>query len=80
MNVGKRIGFFSIRDEGFIDFNKWKQNNITKDIQNNYSASNTTNRLSIMNDIMSKINVSNNYKVFRVLDNKYSIVMSEYDI
>ena len=33
-----------------------------------------------MNDIMSKMNVSNNYTVFRVMDNKYSIVMSERDI
>ena len=29
---------------------------------------------------MSKMNFSNKYKVLRVLDNKYSIVMSENDI
>ena len=33
-----------------------------------------------MDDIMSKMNVSKNYKVFRVLDNKPSIVMSEHII
>ena len=29
---------------------------------------------------MSQMNVSNLYKVFRVLDNKNSIVMNEHDI
>ena len=57
-----------------------KQDNITKDIQNDYSSSDNPNKLSIMNDLMSKINLSNNYKVFRVVDNKYSIVMNENDI
>ena len=33
-----------------------------------------------MDDIMSKMNISNNYKVFRILDNKNSIVMDELDI
>ena len=47
LNVGKLIGIFGIHDEGFIDFNKWKQDNITKDIQNNYSASDTPKRLSV---------------------------------
>ena len=80
MNVVKLNRIFGIYDEGFIDFNKRKHDNITKDIQNNYSASKTSKRLSIMNDLMSKTNVSNNYKVFRVLDNKCSIVMSKHDI
>ena len=80
MNIGKLIGIFGEHEEGFIDFYKWKQDNITKDIQNNYSASNTTKRLTIMDYIMSKMNVSNNYKVFQVLDNKNAIVMSKHDI
>ena len=29
LNVGKLIRIFGIHDEGFIDFNKWKQDNIT---------------------------------------------------
>ena len=77
MNVGKLIEIFGIHDEGFIDFNKWKQDNITKDIQINYSASDTPKRLSIMNDLMSKMNISNNYKVFRVLDNNNKSEISE---
>ena len=70
MNVGKLIGIVGEHEEGFIDFYNWKQDNITKDIQHNYSASNTTKRSTIMDDIMLKMNASNNYKVFRVLDNK----------
>ena len=52
----------------------------TKDIQNDYSSSDNPNKLSIMNDLMSIINLSNKYKVFRVVDNKYSIVMNENEI
>ena len=59
LNVGKLIGIFGIHDEGFIDFNKWKQDNITNDIQNNFSATDTPKRLSI-----SKMNLSNKYKVY----------------
>ena len=33
-----------------------------------------------MNDLISKVNSTKNYKVFRVLNNKYSIVVSENDI
>ena len=80
MNVGNLIRIFGEHDEDFIDFNNGKQDIITKDIQNNYSASNTTKRLTIMDYIMSKMNVSNNYKVFQVLDNKNAIVMSKHDI
>ena len=57
-----------------------KQDNITKDIQNNYLVSDTPKRLSIMNDLISKVNLTKNYKVFRVFDNKYSIVVSENNI
>ena len=33
-----------------------------------------------MDDIMTKLNLSNNCKVFRVLDNKNSIIMNELEI
>ena len=36
--------------------------------------------LIIIDDIMSKMNISNNYKVFRILDNKNSIVMNEHKL
>ena len=35
------MGIFGEHNEGFIDLNKRKQDNITQNIQNNYSASNT---------------------------------------
>ena len=64
MNVGKLIGIFGEHDEGFVDFNKWKLDNITQDVQISHSASNNSKRLIIMDDLMSKLNKSNNYKVF----------------
>ena len=63
MNVGKLVGIFGIHDEGFIEFNKWKQINITKVVQTNYSASDNPKILAIMNYLMSKMNLSKNYKV-----------------
>ena len=42
LNVGKLIGIFGEHDEGFIDFNKWKIDNINQDMQINYSASNNS--------------------------------------
>ena len=80
MNVGKLIGIFREYDEGFIDFNKWKIDNINQDMQINYSASNNSKRLTIIMDIITKTNVSNNCEVFRVLDDNDSIVMNELDI
>ena len=80
MNFGKLSGIFREHDEDFIDFNKWKIDNLNQDMQINYSASNNSKRLIITDDIMTTLNVSNNCKVFRVLDNKNSIVMNELDI
>jgi len=80
LNVGKLIGIFGKHNEDFIDFNKWKIDNLNQDMQINYSASNNSKRLIIMDDIMTKLNISNNCKVFRVLDNKNSIIMNELDI
>ena len=80
MNVGKLVGIFREHDEGFIDFNKWKIDNINQNMQIKYSASNNSKRVIIMDDIMTKLNISNNCKVFRVLENKNSIVMNELDI
>ena len=71
LNVSKLVGIFGIHDKGFIDFNKWKQDNISKVIQSNYLESNTTKIKSIMNELITKMNLSNKCKVFRVLDNKF---------
>ena len=65
LNVVKFIVFFREHDEGFIDFNKWKIDNINQDMQINYSASNNSKRLTIIMDLITKMNLSNNYKVFR---------------
>ena len=80
LNVGKLIGIFREHDEVFIDFSKWKIDNINQNMQIKYSASNNSKRLIIMDDMMTKLNISNNCKVFRVLDNKNSIIMNELDI
>ena len=80
LNVGTLIGFFREHDEGFIDFNKWKIDNINQDMQINYSASNNSKRLTIIMDLITKMNLSNNCKVFRVLDDNKAIVMNELDI
>ena len=80
LNIGKLIGIFREHDEGFIDFNKWRIDNINLSLQINYSASNNSKRLIIMDDLMTKLNLSNNCKVFRALDNKKSIVMNELEI
>ena len=80
LNVGKLIGIFGEHDEGFIDFNKWKIDDINQDMQIDYSASNNSKRLIIMDDLMKKLNISNICKVFRVLGNKKSIIMNELDI
>ena len=74
------IGIFREHDEGFVNFNKWKIDNINQDMQINYSASNQSRRLTIIMDIITKMNVSNSCKVFRVLDDNKSIVMNELDI
>ena len=80
LNVGKLIGIFGEHDEGFIDFNKWKIDDINQDMQIDYSASNKSIRLTITMDIITKMNLSNSCKVFRVLHDNKSIVMNELDI
>ena len=70
LNVGKLIGIFREHDEGFIDLNKWIIDNINQSLQINYSASNNSKILIIMDDIMTKLNLSNNCNVLRVMDNK----------
>ena len=63
LNVGKLIVFFREHDEGFIDFNKWKIDNINQDTQIDYSASSKSKRLTIIMDIITKMNLLNNCKV-----------------
>lgn len=57
-----------------IDFTKWKYDNITEDIQNKYSNSKHDQRLLMLNDIFTNLNLSNAYRIFRVLNNKLSIL------
>ena len=57
-----------------IDFTKWKYDNITEDIQNKYSNSKHDQRLLMLNDIFTNLNLSNTYRIFRVLNIKLSIL------
>ena len=77
LNVGKLVSIFGNNSEGFIDFTKQKKNNINKVVQTNYLASSQPKRLLIMNNLISKLKLSKQCKVFRVLDDKYSIVMKK---
>ena len=77
MNFARLVGIFGKNNLGFMDFTKWKYDNICKVIHSNYSESDATQRKSIMNDLIKTINLSKRYKVFRVINNKFSIVMSE---
>ena len=36
LNVSKLVGIFGIHDKGFIDFNKWRIDNINQSLQINY--------------------------------------------
>ena len=74
------IGISCEHDEGFIDFNKWKIEYINQDMQIDYSASNKSIRLTIIMDTITEMNLSNNCKIFRVLNDNKSIVMNELDI
>ena len=80
MNVSKLVDIFGIHDKSFIDFNKWKQDNIPKVVLSNYLESNITKRKSIMNELITNMNLLNKCKAFRVLDNTFSVVMSEKEI
>ena len=51
-----------------------------KVLHSNYSESNTAQRKSIMNDLITKMNLSKTCKVFRVINNIFSIIMSEKEI
>ena len=80
MNFGKLSGIFREHDEDFIDFNKWKIDNINQKMQIKYSVPKNSKRLTIIMALITKINLSNNYKVIRVLDDNNSIVMNKLDI
>ena len=58
-----------------MDFTKWKHANIYIFLHSNYSESNTAQRKSIVNGLITTMNLSKRCKVFQVINNKFSIVM-----
>ena len=75
LHVAKLVGIFENNNEGFIDFTKWKHDTIYQVIHSNYSESDAAQSKSIMNDLITKMNLSKRCKVFQVINNKFSIVM-----
>ena len=80
MNVGKYVATFCDKVEGFIDFTKWNHDNITEDISEKYSKSKHNQRVLILNDIVTSLNLSNINKVFLVLNDKLSGMMTPAQI
>ena len=77
LNVAKLVGIFGNNNEGFMDFTKWKHANIYIFLHSNYSESNTAQRKSIVNGLITTMNLSKRCKVFRVINKNISIVVSE---
>ena len=59
-NVAKLVGIFGKNNEGFMDFTKWKHDNICKVLYSTIK--------SRMNDLITKINASKWCKAFRVIN------------
>ena len=80
LNVGKYVAIFDDKGKGFVDFNKWKHENITEKIQKEYSNSEHEQRISMLNDIMISLNLSNTYKVFCVINARLSVIMTPFKV
>ena len=64
LNVRKRIHIFREYSDGFIDFNKSKNDNIDETIHSIYSKLDNMKRKYIMNDLMKELTG----KLFRVMN------------
>ena len=76
LNIGKRIQIFLEFSDGFIDFNKWKNDHIDGVMHAIFSKSNNAKRKIIMNDLMNDLLG----KVIHVVDKHTSIFMTEQEI
>ena len=76
LNFGKKINIFGQYREGLVDYNLLKKTCIDVHFHSKYSKSDNKNRKLIMNDLMNELSG----KVIRVVDNNYSIYMSDQEI
>ena len=72
----KKINIFGQYREGLVDYNSWKKTCIDVYFYSKYPKSDNNNRKLIMNDLMNELSG----KVIRVVDNNYSIFMSDQEI
>ena len=76
LNVGKKINIFGEYKEGFINYNSWKESCIDVHSNSDYSNSDNKNRKLIMDDLMNELSG----KIIRLVDDNYSIFMSDQEI
>ena len=76
LNVGKRILGFREYSDGFVDFNKWKNDNIDETIHSIYSKSDNMKTKYIMNDLREQLTG----KVIRVINKHYFIFMTGQEL
>ena len=70
--------FISFREysDGFVDFNKWKNNDIDESIHSIYSKSDNMKRKHIVNDLMKELTC----KVIHLINKNYSMFMTEQKV
>ena len=68
--------FFREYNDGFIDFNKWKYDNIDEKIHSICSKSDDMKKKYIMNDLMKKLTG----KVISIINKNYSIFMTGQEV
>ena len=76
MNIEKRIKIVCEFSDGYIDFNKWKNDSINEVIHSIYSKSDNAKRKLIMNDLINDLSD----KVIRIVDKNYSIFITKQEI
>ena len=76
LNVEKRIKTFCEFSDGYIDFNKWKNDTINEVIHSIYSKSDNAKRKLIMNVLMNDLSGN----VIRVVDKYHSNFMTGLEI
>ena len=74
--LGKKIKIFGEYRKGFIDYNSWKKSCIDVHFHTDYSNADNKNRKLIIDELMNELSG----KVIRIVDNNYSISMSDQEI
>ena len=76
LNFGNKRNIFGEYSDDFINFNSWKKSYIDVDLKNNYSNSDDQRRKLIREELMNQLSGN----VIRIIDNNYSIFMSDQEI